>query len=196
MTARSWGGGIENGDKRHFNYWVTHGLPILLVLHNLESGESHWVHVTQERVVSTGKGAKILVRRDHIIDESNIAELFAAAAELKVVPSFEGSAVTFGLDRVPSVRHWRYALMAPRLIAPSPYAHDESPIGAVEAVALMALGRFRRLQDLTEAHEGIPNLECVPTDADWEWQFAGAIWDWATTDSVCSLKSVYQGAPD
>ena len=86
--------------------------------------------------------------------------------------------------------------MAPRLIAPSPYAQVESSIGAVEAVALMAMGRFRGLQDLTGAHEGIPDLECVPTDADWEWQFAGAIWDWATTDSLHSLKSVRQGAPD
>ena len=183
-------------DKRHFDYWVTHGLPILLVLHDLVTGKSYWVHVTQEGVVSTGKGAKILVRRSQTINESSVDALMLAAAQLKAVPEFEGSAFTFGIDRIASARHWRYALIVPRLIAPNPYKQIERPIDAVEAVALLARGRFDGLRNLSEAHVGIPDPECVPDDAGWGWQFVGAIWDWATKGSLDGLKSVQQSAPD
>ena len=183
-------------DKRHFDYWVTHGLPILLVLHDLDTGKSYWVHVTQVGVISTGKGAKILVRRDQTIAESNVDALMAAAAQLKAVPEFEGSAFTFGIDRVPSTGHWRYALIAPRLIGPDPRQHIEGPIEAVEAVALLARGRFDGLRNLAEAQDGVPDPECVPADARWGWQFVGAIWAWATKGSLEGLKSVQRSAPD
>ena len=183
-------------DKRHFDYWVTHGLPILLVLHNPDSGESYWVHVTQERVVSTGKGAKILVPRDQTIDETNFDALFAAAAQLKNVPPFEGSAVTFGVDRIPSARHWRYALMAPRLIAPHPHEHIERAVQPVEAVAMLARGQFRGLKQLAETRDDVPDPQCMPPDAGWGWNLAGAMWAWAETGSFDSLRSVHQSPPD
>jgi hypothetical protein len=46
----------------HFDDWVTHGLPHLLVLHDLEDRTSYWVHVTAQAVESTGKGCKIVVK--------------------------------------------------------------------------------------------------------------------------------------
>ena len=183
-------------DRKHSDYWVMHGLPILLVLHDLEHGESYWVHVVQQAVVSTGKGAKILVPRDQTIEESNIDALFAAAAQMKAVPPFEGSTLAFGTNRVPPERHWRYALVAPRLIVPDPYKHSEGSIEAAEAAALLAMGRFRDLKQLAEAHDDVPDPECVPSEAGWGWQFVGAIWDWATTGSLDGLVSVHQNSPD
>ena len=103
-------------DKKHFDYWATHGLPVLLVLHDghLGSGDlgvSYWVHVTQRAVVSTGKGAKILVPRGQTIDVQGSDALLAAAASQRVVPAFEGAALSYGVDKVASGRHLRYALV-------------------------------------------------------------------------------------
>lgn len=48
----------------HFKYWAGHRLPHILVLHCPQTSVSYWVHVTPEKVVHTGKGAKNLVPRD------------------------------------------------------------------------------------------------------------------------------------
>jgi len=103
---------------------------------------------TKEAVVSTGKGAKILVPRHQTIDAQHVDLLFAAAASQRVVPAFEGAALSFGNDNVPRARQLRYALVVPRLVAPHPYRQIDIPIGPVEAVAMLAQGRFRALNSM------------------------------------------------
>ena len=46
---------------RHFKYWTEHRVPHILVLHDPDTSVSYWVHVTADKVVDTGKNAKILV---------------------------------------------------------------------------------------------------------------------------------------
>jgi hypothetical protein len=62
---------------------VTHGLRHLLVLHDLETRISYWVHVTAEAIESTGKGAKILVPARQTIDLEHLDDLLAVAASHK-----------------------------------------------------------------------------------------------------------------
>ncbi|RZO83766.1 MAG: DUF4365 domain-containing protein [Oceanococcus sp.] len=53
----------EAGDD-HFDDWVMHGLPHILVLHDLVKSISYWVHVTSEQISETGNGCIILVPID------------------------------------------------------------------------------------------------------------------------------------
>src|ERR1700722_19968954 len=56
---------------KHLNAWASFALPQLLILHNVEEDCSYWVHVTPERVKSTGKGAKILVPAANTVDQEH-----------------------------------------------------------------------------------------------------------------------------
>jgi hypothetical protein len=49
-------GWIYRGEKRHLDYWLRHVLPVIVVLYDLESGETYWQAVTPETVSDTGKG--------------------------------------------------------------------------------------------------------------------------------------------
>ena len=48
---------------------VNFNVPHLLVLHDVDSRESFWVNVAQDRLKSTGLGRKILVPASQRIDE-------------------------------------------------------------------------------------------------------------------------------
>ncbi len=102
----------------HFDGWVTHGLPHLLVLHNLDTCVSYWVHVTAKAVQSTGKGAKILVPVDQTIDSEHLDALLAVAASHKPVIGLEGTAWAAHASNIAPARRLRYALLVPRLVAP------------------------------------------------------------------------------
>ena len=79
-------------DADHFDDWVTHGLPHLLVLHDLDSRVSYWVHVTAASVEFTGKGAKILVPVSQTIDQDHLDDLLDVAASHKPVIGLQGTA--------------------------------------------------------------------------------------------------------
>ncbi len=181
-------------DTAHFDDWVTHGLPHLLVLHNLDEGKSYWAHVTADKVVPTGKGCKILVPSDQTIDEEHADDLFAAACEHKAAPLIEGTAFSGLPDGIPPARLLRYALVAPRLVASHPNAGQEDPIDAVKAAALLAQGRFRDLTLFAEKHGSVPDLRQPYSGRDWGWKFVAAIWDWALTDAVGKLEAVFAEA--
>jgi Domain of unknown function (DUF4365) len=110
----------------HFEDWVTHGLPHLLVLHNLGTRTSYWVHVTAKAVESTGKGAKILVPVDQTIDRGHLDDLLAVAASHKPVIGLEGTAWAASASNVAPARRLRHALLVPRLVAPHRTATPDS----------------------------------------------------------------------
>lgn len=182
--------------KKHFDYWVEHDAPALLVLHDKRDGESYWVHVTRDAIVSTGKGARILVPRSQTIS-AECKELLLQAADRHVSAlALEGSVIPDGLGAIPPERRLRYALVVPRLAAAHPQTALESPISACEAIALMAQGSFRELDEIADRHDEMHRIDAVPTDADWDWQVAGAIWNWLATNTTDRLESAYATAPD
>src|SRR4029453_16213939 len=117
-SLRGWWYAEEHAD--HFEDWVTHGLPHLLVLHNLVTRVSYWVHVTAKAVESTGKGAKILVPVDQTIDAEHLEALLAVAASPKPVIGLQGTAWAAGASNIAPAPRLRYALLAPRLVVPHP----------------------------------------------------------------------------
>ncbi|MEX3694202.1 DUF4365 domain-containing protein [Paraburkholderia sp. BR14263] len=49
------GGYIYRGSLTHLDYWTNHSLPVILVAHLIEKGETYWVQVEASRVKRTGK---------------------------------------------------------------------------------------------------------------------------------------------
>ena len=181
---------------RHFDYWTGHTLPHILVLYDDDNDAAYWVHVTADNVTSTGKGCKILVPADQAVDEDHRADLLAVAYGRGNPPTLEGTAFWAAAEKIAPKQQLRYALIAPRLVAPHRNAGYGNPISAVEAVALLAQGRFRDLGAFAEQHPEVPDpREEPPVGTDWAWSFAAAIWNWATTGSVDRLSAAFASAP-
>ena len=161
---------------RHFDYWIRHTLPHILVLYDDDEHAAYWVHVTADKVASTGKGRKILVPADQTIDEDHRRDLLTAAYGQGHPPMLEGTAYWASAENIPPEQRLRYALIAPRLVAPHRNAGYGNLISAVEAVALLAQGRFRDLAAFAEQHPEVPDpKEEPPVGSDWAWSFAAAI---------------------
>jgi hypothetical protein len=179
----------------HFDYWTGHTVPHILVLYDDDADAAYWVHVTPDKVISTGKGRKILVRREWTVDGDHRGEMLAVAHGQGNSPTLEGTAFSGAAEDIAPEDQLRYALIAPRLVAPHRNAGHQSAITAVEAVALLAQGRFRDLVAFAEQHPEVPDPRGEPPEgSDWAWSFTAAIWDWATTDSVDRLRASFASA--
>ena len=56
-------------NDKHIAYWVSHSMPVVLVLYNPERKTAHWQQVTRESVERTGKQWKVLVpKADMLVD--------------------------------------------------------------------------------------------------------------------------------
>jgi hypothetical protein len=74
------GGWIYRGDDRHLWYWLRHCLPVILLLHDPDTGLTYWEHVTTRVVEYTDAGWKMLVPSSHILSKASLADLAAIAA--------------------------------------------------------------------------------------------------------------------
>jgi hypothetical protein len=162
-------------DSQHFDDWVTHGLPHLLVLHDLRTRESFWAHVTASAVEITGEGARILVPAGNKVDLNNLGALLEVAATQKQGISFEGSAWRAAAAEIPPARRLRTALIAPRLIAPHRNVGFRYPISPEEAIALLLQCRVRDLEEFNKRHKTVPTIEQAATKRDWRWKFFAAL---------------------
>ena len=178
----------------HFDYWSAHSVPHLLVLHSLESNTSYWVHVTASSIVSTGNGCKIRVPATQTVDAEHRDQLLAVALTQRQAYELEGSAIEGEAREVPAGHQLRHALIAPRLIAPHRNSGFREELDAVQAVALLAQGRFRDLKRFANEHPSVPDPESTDLGPDWTWPFVSAIWDWAMTDSVDPLRAAFNSA--
>lgn len=204
----------------HFDDWAHYNAPHLIVLHHFERDVSYWAHVTLSAVKSTGQGRKMFVPEDQTIDAEHARQLRAVAAsrtpasafelgaslgvveEGDVVASrtamaaFEGTAVDRPPGTVPEGHELRFALMAPRLVAPHPNEGFQDAVTAVAGLALVAQGRFRDLSVYADQFAEVPDPGEAPAAADWVWSFVAAVWDWAFNDSATALESAHMAAPD
>ena len=165
----------------HFDDWVTHGLPHLVVLCTLEENVAYWVHVTADAVEPAGRGCKILVPADQTIDDHHADALLRVAATQRAAPALEGSVLWAGGGAVAPGRKLRSALVTPRLLAPHPNAGQDEAIDGFAGVALAAQGRFRDLKRFSEQHSSVPDLEDPGQGCDWVWSLMAAIWQWESS---------------
>lgn len=184
---------FDKGDREHFDYWVRHALPHVVILRDQDRNLSFWVHVTPESVVSTGKGVKVLVPASQTIDADHNEALSDVALTQLPTPTWDGTAWTGAVHLAP-VDEVRHALITPRLIAPHPNLGVES-ISGLEALAMQALFRDdleqilepTRLSTLTGKNsterKGLTLNDASEAD-DWCWRATAALHLWQ-----------YQGKP-
>lgn len=178
----------------HFDDWVTHGLPYLVVLHDMETKTSYWAHVTAERCVVTGKGCKLLVPSHQTVDSEHAEALLAIAALQKARAGYEGRAFDAAATQVPPGRRLRYALLTPRLVAPHANAGIDRPLEPEEALALLAKCSFQEFGRYAKKFPAQFDEQHMGTQVDWRWRLVHALWSFLTTDRLDALEALVDSA--
>lgn len=186
-------------NHEHFDYWLRHALPHVLVLRNQSDNVSYWAHVTHDRVVSTGKGAKILIPVSQTIDADHNVELSDVALTQLPSPNWDGTAWAGAVNLMPS-DEIRHALITPRLIAPHPNLLPETITG-VEALAMQVLLRdeLDRVLEPTEITaltnstywKGLSLTEALDSD-DWCWRATAAVHLWLYQGRTTELNELVE----
>jgi tetratricopeptide (TPR) repeat protein len=73
-TADGW---WYRGENRHLRYWLNHVLPVLIVIYDVNCSTLYWQQVTEDRVVYTDEGWKILIPRDQVVSVEAAEQLRA-----------------------------------------------------------------------------------------------------------------------
>ncbi|MGH2713798.1 MAG: DUF4365 domain-containing protein, partial [Thermoleophilaceae bacterium] len=190
-TLRGWW--FRDDDRRHIDAWLGHAVPHVIVLRDLDNAISHWAHVRPDAVVSTGKGAKILVRRTNIIGAEQHAALVGVAATQRPPTAWEGSA--WKAPPLTGRQLLRHALIAPRLIAPHPNVGYDADLTPEQAVALVMQARIFDFERFAGAHEDVPSLVEAASAPDWAWRFVSALGSRVIDDDPDALLASVTDAP-
>lgn len=153
--------------------WARYPTPQIVVLRNLKSRTSYWEHVTPSAIRSTGKGDKIFIPAAQVLGPDSEDKLRAVAATFGNRGSLEGSWVQ-GFPIAPPDR-LRYALIAPRLLAPHPNLGVDK-LSPEQAIAMLAQVRAGELDRFAEEQSHVPRGKKALSSECWEWRFFGALW--------------------
>lgn len=74
------GGFVLRPEARHVSYWTRHALPMILVLVDPSTKNCYWQRLDQETLVSTGKGWKVTVPKENLLDKGAKDKLLAVLA--------------------------------------------------------------------------------------------------------------------
>ncbi len=161
---------------RHFKYWTEHRVPHILVLHDPDTLVSYWVHVTADKVVDTGKKAKIFVPQHQTVDVDHVDQLLEVAVGDREYLGWEGSA--WHRRAIAREDRLRYALLTPRLISPRPSSTGDA-LAPEEALAILVEMRLRELEPSPLSYQmtRAPDLQECRDSGDWWWRFYAATFD-------------------
>lgn len=73
---------IFRGEKKHYDYWMNHSLPVILVLYNPKNDKCYWKEVNEETAVLTGKNWKIEIPKTNVLDNYAKSQLVRIADNL------------------------------------------------------------------------------------------------------------------
>ncbi|HEM2778490.1 TPA: DUF4365 domain-containing protein [Streptococcus suis] len=73
---------IFRGEKKHYDYWMNHSLPVILVLYNPKDDKCYWKEVNEETAVLTGKNWKIEIPKTNVLDNYAKSQLVRIADNL------------------------------------------------------------------------------------------------------------------
>ncbi len=83
-------------DREHFDYWIGHTIPHLVVLYDLDSRVGYWAYVTGDETKPTKKNFKILVPKANVVDRTCLDALIQVAGAGRAGAPWEGSIWTAG----------------------------------------------------------------------------------------------------
>lgn len=182
----------SESSQDHFKYWTEHAIPHLLVLHDHETNQSYWVHVTKNTVVETGKGAKILVPAAQTLGEEHRDALLAVATSQRPGITWVGSAWS-SQNKIYREDRLRYAAIAPRLIAPHPNAMPAT-LEPEQAIALLTQMRVWDLDFPHHSDRHYPTVEEAAAHDDWRWRLYAALRRYVDAGGPHSLDALTASA--
>lgn len=74
------GGWVRRDDDKHLRYWLRHCLPVILLLHNPDSGVTYWAHVSADGIEYTDAGWKMVVPSRQVLGPDAIQAFTGLAA--------------------------------------------------------------------------------------------------------------------
>jgi hypothetical protein len=73
-------GWVHRDDDKHLRYWLRYCLPVILLLHDPDSGTTYWAHVASDAIEYTDAGWKMVVPSGQVLGPDAI-QAFTALAE-------------------------------------------------------------------------------------------------------------------
>lgn len=144
----------REANREHFDAWLSHTLPHLIVLRDMEARVSYWAHVTADAVASTGKGAKLLVPCTQVVSAGQRDALLEVAKTQRPSVPWEGSIWTAGSALSPH-QLLRHALVVPRLVAPHPNAGVTGGLTPEQGVAMLMQARLSQFDRFAKEHQDV-----------------------------------------
>lgn len=186
---------VEN-DVDHFDDWVLHPFPHLVVLHDLNTQTSYWVHVTADRIERTGKGCKILVPRSQTICPEQADALFdVAATQRRTMWSAQWNAFDSAAKRVQPGARLRYALLTPRLVSPHPNAGYDRELEPEEAIAILTRYNLFQYDQFVEKQRDRLEPAKLDNHRDWRWRLVNSYRLYLLTGNTNFIEQLIDNAP-
>jgi hypothetical protein len=120
-------GWVFRDSDKHLLYWLRHPLPVILLLHDPDSGVTYWAHVTQAAAEFTGSGWKMLVPSSQVLGP-DAAGMLRALAES--APGACDDPIETSCER-----------LLPSAAATLRQAQETEPEGTMRLATLLAKGR-------------------------------------------------------
>ena len=68
-------GVVFRTNETHIDYWFRHSLPVIVIIFDPDQNICLWESVTEETIVNTGQGWKIVIPHNKTLDDSSLKEL-------------------------------------------------------------------------------------------------------------------------
>lgn len=183
---------FTENDNKHRSYWSDHHIPHILLMQDESRTRRHWVRLDRKTIESTGQGIKVFVPADQTLSGQVAEEWVALVADARKLHSFEGASWSFDITQVPEEDWPRYALLAPRIVAPHANRGYAADINWAEALALAVQADHRRWYGFAQERQNVPSADEAATSDDPGWRFAAAVAQWMAgpTDQLEALAYI------
>ncbi|WP_256921990.1 DUF4365 domain-containing protein [Leifsonia sp. NCR5] len=176
-------------DKSHAEYWANHHVPHILVLQSEDRRRRVWAVLSKDTIVDTGAGFKVFVPAEQRLDPSWRETWVRYASESRVAPPLEGSRWNFSINELPRDEWARFALLAPRLVAPHPNKGYGTAINWAEATAICLQAESERWDGFAANLSAVPSSEDAQSADEAGWRFAAAVRQWIDEGSIELLEA-------
>lgn len=193
----------RQSNLKNEKYWLGHALPHIILLCDYDAKNCYWAELSEDAIERTGKGLKILIPANNVLNENTNSRLIQSLQERSRVTNLEGVLTTSELNMSDDVA-LRHALILPRLIAPSPAIYVKQ-LSLVEALALAVLSnedRFKWLESArtekgvmreTGVDRIVARLDLVSRGS-WGWFALTGLIEWHQGGSTKRFETLLDGA--
>ena len=183
---------FREGDQRHREYWSDHDVAHILIVQNYDLDRRYWARLDRTTIESTGKGIRVFVPEDQPVTPDSADVWVEIVREAQRRASFQGESWNFKISQVPEKDWARYALLAPRIVAPHLNQGVAGDINWAEATALCLRSEHHRWDEFAVQRPGVPSVREAAESDNVGWRFAAAVhgWTFGKTDELEALSNL------